>query len=61
MCDNFIDDGGDDFWDGPEWQDWMWIGPMSEELSREKREQERIERDDDQFGEDYWDIINRRW
>jgi hypothetical protein len=30
----------DDFWDGPDWQDWMIIGPMSEEIA-----EERIEKD----------------
>ncbi|BBO79713.1 hypothetical protein DSCO28_02790 [Desulfosarcina ovata subsp. sediminis] len=32
----------EDSWDGPEWQDWMIIGPMSEEIAKEKREQDRI-------------------
>jgi hypothetical protein len=55
MCDDFIDDGGDDFWDGLEWQDWMIIGPMSEEIARQKREQRRLEREisqDDEFDSD---------
>lgn len=59
MCDDFIDDGGDDFWDGPDWQDWMIIGPMSEKIAEEEREQERIEREyNDDADKDYWDIIN---
>ncbi|GAB6906655.1 hypothetical protein DESC_40110 [Desulfosarcina cetonica] len=50
--DDHLDDGtldkdgpaesGDGCWDGPEWQDWMIIGPISEEIAREKREKERI-------------------
>ena len=27
-----------------QWQDWMVIGPLSEEIAREKREQERLRR-----------------
>lgn len=42
------DDGSGGF---SEWQDWMIIGPLSEELARERRERERlmrkIERDGD--------------
>jgi hypothetical protein len=41
----------DGHWDGPDWQDWMIIGPLSEDIAEEKRERERIERD--MFGEDY--------
>lgn len=52
MCDDGIDDGG------LGWEDWMIIGPLSEELAREKREQERLEREmnqDDVYdpGEDF--------
>ena len=42
MCDGF---------DGLDWEDWMIIGPLSEDMAEEKRERERIERD--MFGEDY--------
>ena len=42
--DDFFDDGFD-------WQDWMIIGPLSEDIAEEKQERERIERD--MFGEDY--------
>ena len=38
----------DFFDDGFDWQDWMIIGPLSEDIAEEKREQER-----DMFGEDY--------
>jgi len=41
----------DFFDDGFDWQDWMIIGPISEDIAEEKRERERIERD--MFGEDY--------
>jgi hypothetical protein len=40
----------DFFDDGFDWEDWMIIGPMSEEIAEEKCEQERLERD--VFGED---------
>lgn len=39
----------DDFFDdGLGWEDWMIIGPLSEDIAEEKREQER-----DMFGDDY--------
>jgi len=54
MCDDFMDDFGDPCedggYDGLEWQDWMIIGPLSEELAKERRERDRIERD--MFGDD---------
>ena len=34
-------------WDGLQWQDWMIIGPLSEEIAREKREKERIIREEE--------------
>jgi len=37
----------------PEWQDWMIIGPMSEEIAREKRGKDKAYRDT--FGDDYMD------
>ena len=40
----------DFFDDGLDWEDWMIIGPLSEDIAEEKRERERIERD--MFGED---------
>jgi hypothetical protein len=60
--DGFIDDDFDDdeadgdtttetddgLWNGPDWQDWMIIGPLSEDIAKEKRKQER-----DMFGDDY--------
>jgi len=44
---NFFDDGFD-------WQDWMIIGPLSEDIAEEKRERERdmFENDEDFFSED---------
>ncbi len=57
----------DDFFDdydgeGLEWQDWMIIGPLSEDIAREKRDIERTRREwDDEEDDDYWGIINRRW
>ncbi len=54
-----MDDCFDDF-DGPDWEDWMIVGPLSEDIARGKREQERIQRELDDDDSDYWDIINRR-
>ena len=73
--DGFIDDDFDDDeadgdtttetddgpWDGPDWQDWMIIGPLSEDIAEEKREKERIRKQHDTSGDDYWDIINLPW
>jgi hypothetical protein len=54
-----------DFFDGhngTDWQDWMMIGPLSEEIANEKREQDRIQKElDDDFDDDYWDNINKKW
>jgi len=36
---------------GPDWKDWMIIGPMSEDIAREKPEREKIRRD--MLGDDY--------
>ena len=42
----------EDFFDDElDWEDWMIIGPLSEDIAEEKRERERIERD--MFGDDY--------
>ena len=39
----------EDFFDDElDWEDWMIIGPLSEDIAKEKREQER-----DMFGDDY--------
>jgi len=54
-----MDDCFDDF-DGPEWQDWMIIGPLSEDIAREKREIHRIRRDQDDADGDYWEWLNRK-
>ena len=56
-----MDDCFDDF-DGMDWEDWMIIGPISESIAKERREQERIQREfEDDEEDDYWDIINRPW
>ena len=56
-----MEDFFDDY-DGPDWEDWMIIGPLSEDIAREKRDIERMRREwDDDEGIDYWDMINRRW
>ncbi|MDX9786859.1 MAG: hypothetical protein RBT11_08790 [Desulfobacterales bacterium] len=36
---------------GIQWQDWMLLGPISEEIAREKAEEERLIRENDK-GED---------
>ena len=55
MCDFYHD------FDRLEWDDWLIIGPLSEEIAREKREKDRIIRENDMSDDDYWDIINERW
>ncbi len=62
MCDDFMDDFDDPCkdsgWDGLEWQDWMIVGPLSEDKVREKRERDRVERE--MIGDDdYWGLINK--
>ena len=52
MCDDF---------DGIDWEDWMIIGPISEDIAREKIEKDRIRRENGDSDDDYWDIIDRRW
>ena len=39
---------------GLQWQDWMIIGPLSEEIAEEKKEKDRIYRDT--FGDDIFDV-----
>ena len=39
---------------GLEWQDWMIIGPLSEDIAEEKKEKDRIYKDT--FGDDIFDI-----
>ena len=50
----------DEAWDGPSWQDWMIIGPLAESLAREKRERERIRREN-RSEDDSRIIIKRKW
>jgi hypothetical protein len=52
MCDDF---------DGIDWEDWLIIGPLSEDIAREKIEKDRLGKDNDESDGDYWDIIDRRW
>ena len=54
-----MDDCFDDY-DGLEWQDWMIIGPLSEDIARERRDIERTNREWDDQDDEYWDMINRR-
>ena len=35
----------DDFWNGPDWQDWMIIGPMAEDIANEELEREKARKD----------------
>jgi hypothetical protein len=54
----------DDFFDdyaGIDCKDWMIIGPLCEDIAREKRDIERArrERDDDQ-DLDYWEWLDRK-
>jgi hypothetical protein len=41
-------------WDGLQWQDWMIIGPLSEEIAREEREKDRIRKENERDEDDYW-------
>jgi hypothetical protein len=50
----------DFFDDGFDWEDWMIIGPMSEDIAEEEKEKERIRRDmfgDDEDVSDEMDIL----
>jgi len=57
--DGIMAESEDGSWDGPSWQDWMIIGPLAESLASEKRERERIRRENE--ADDSWDVINRKW
>jgi len=46
----------DDFWDAPDWQDWMIIGPMSEEIAEEKREKDPFTNLDDENNDTDFDF-----
>jgi hypothetical protein len=52
MCEDF---------DGIDWEDWLIIGPLSEEIARERRDRDRLEGENDGEDQDYWDIIDKRW
>lgn len=45
-----------DYFDGIDADDWLIIGPLSEELTRERCEKEDLFREFDESDE-YWDII----
>ena len=42
----------DDF-NGMDWQDWMIIGPLTEQIAEEMREQDRIQKENDNSDDDY--------
>ncbi len=48
--DETLDESHPDYPHGPDWDDWMIIGPMSEDIVRERRERRRIRREI--FGDD---------
>jgi hypothetical protein len=48
MCDDIFND-----FNGLDWEDWMIIGPMSEDIAEEEREKDKAYRDT--FGDDYMD------
>ena len=55
--DDFFDDC-----DSMDWDDWIIIGPLSEDIAREKRDIERAKREwDEDEGLDYWEWLDRRW
>lgn len=43
-----------------DWEDWMIIGPMSEEISRENQERDKAIQDNNTSESDYWEIINEK-
>lgn len=43
----------DGLWDGPDWEDWMIIGPISEDIARERRERDRIRKENENFDDNY--------
>jgi len=52
MCnDNFDDHNGLD------WQDWMIIGPLSEDIAQEEQEQDRIIKEFEDVDDD-WDVTD---
>jgi hypothetical protein len=55
-----MDDFFDDF-DAPGPDDWPIIFGISEEIAKEKREQDRIQKELDDEDDDYWEIIEKRW
>ncbi len=43
----------DVLWDGPDWEDWMIIGPMSEDIARERRKRDRIRKENENSDDNY--------
>ena len=44
----------DDFWDGPDWQDWMILGPIAEQIGEEMREKDPFtDMDDENIDTDF--------
>ena len=59
-CDSLRAESADEAWNGPSWQDWMIIGPLAESLAHEKREKERIRREN-RNEDDSRIVIKREW
>jgi hypothetical protein len=60
--DHLSDGSGGGFWDGPGWQDWMIIGPMSENIANEQREQDRLQKEwEEENDKDYWNNLDEPW
>jgi hypothetical protein len=57
MSDDFRDDCGDNFFGELDWQDWMIIGPLSENIAQEEQEQNRIIKEFEDTDDD-WDITD---
>jgi hypothetical protein len=52
MSNDFFDDHN-----GLDWQDWMIIGPLSEDIAQEEQEQNRIIKEFEDTDDD-WDITD---
>ncbi|MCB2167439.1 MAG: hypothetical protein KQI78_07255 [Deltaproteobacteria bacterium] len=62
MCDDFMGDFDGSYDDeGLDWEDWMIIGPLSEQIAKEYLERDRIRGDSDASDDDYWGIIDKPW
>ena len=56
--DDFFDDCDGD---GLEWDEIAFLGVLSEEIAREKRDIERTRREWDDGDEDYWELLDQRF